>query len=258
MEEGRVGNLRSMGTLKSTKRMVVILVLTSICIGCARGGYHATQGATSKLDTLSINKKIGADHPPILVMDSMFTYQDTNFLSGKPNRVTTVMVVEEKKEFEKKMAYWISVRRKKDNYFNIYDMDLNWIGQFAEGKKLQSAEPCIRVFKWPLRIGEKWSSGYTLRDFSRGVHLHPSKIEVNVRTYEKVTVPAGTFNALRIQAGEETVWYAPSIGWAVKEQIESSDKDGWLLELAEYKIPHRIAEKEWGNFLGSGVKYVDQ
>jgi hypothetical protein len=65
-----------------------------------------------------------------------------------------------------------------------------------------------------------------------------------VRTYEKVTVPAGIFDALRIQAGEESFWYAPSVGWVVKEQIESSDKDGWLLELAEYKIPHRIVEKE--------------
>ena len=244
MEESRGGNLRNMRTLKPTKRMVVILVLTSICIGCARGGYNATQGAGSRLDTLSIDKKIGANHPPVLVMDSMFTYQDTDFSGGKTHKVTTVMVVEEKKEFEKKMAYWIDVRRKRDNYFNIYDMDLNWIGQFGEGEKLQSAEPCIRVFKWPLRIGEKWSSEYTLREYSRGVHLHPSKIEVNVRTYEKVTVPAGTFNALRIQAGEETVWYAPSIGWAVKEQIGSSGKDGWLLELAEYKIPHRIVKKE--------------
>jgi len=244
MEESRVGNLRNIRILKPTKRMVVILVLTSICIGCARGGYNATQGAGSRLDTHSIDKKIGANHPPILVMDSMFTYQDTTLLGGKTNKVTTVMVVEEQKEFEKKMAYWISVRSKKDNYFNIYDMDLNWIGQFGEGKKLQSAEPCIRIFKWPLRIGEKWNSEYTLRDYSRGVHLHPSKVAVNVRTYEKVTVPAGIFDALRIQAGEETFWYASSIGWVVKEQIGSSGRDGWLLELAEYKIPHRIVEKE--------------
>src|SRR4030042_4915085 len=137
MEESRGGNLRNMRTLKPTKRMVVILVLTSICIGCARGGYNATQGAGSRLDTLSIDKKIGANHPPVLVMDSMFTYQDTNFSGGKTHKVTTVMVVEEKKEFEKKMAYWIDVRRKRENYFNIYDTDLHWIEQFADGKKLQ-------------------------------------------------------------------------------------------------------------------------
>lgn len=244
MEESRVGNLRNMRTLKPVKRMVFILVLTSICIGCVPGGYNATQSAGSRLDTLSIDKKIGANHPPVLVLDSMFSYQDTTFSSGKTYKVTTIMVVEEKKEFDKKVAYWIAVRGKGENFFNIYDRDLNWVGQFADGKKLQSAEPCIRVFKWPLRIGEKWSSEYTLQDYSRGVHLHPSKIEVNVRTYEKVTVPAGIFNALRIQAGEETFWYAPSIGWVVKEQIGSSGKDGWLLELAEYKIPYRIVEKE--------------
>ena len=134
--------------------MTVILVLSLTCIGCVRG-YSGTQSAGSGVDKLSIDKKISANHPSILVMDSMFTYQDTNFSGGKTHKVTTAMVVEEKKEFEKKMAYWINVRSKKDNYFNIYDMDLNWIGQFGEGEKLQSAEPCIRVFKWPLRIGEK-------------------------------------------------------------------------------------------------------
>lgn len=248
MEERCGGNLKKMRTLKPTKRMVVILVLTLIYIGCARDAYNDTQSAGSRLNNLYIDKKIGAKYPPVLVMGSMFAYRDTNLSDGKIHKVTTVMVVEEKKEFEKKTAYWIDVSREGENYFNIYDMDLNWIGQFGEGKKLQSAEPCIRVFKWPLRLGEKWSSEYTLRDYSRGVHLHPSKVAVNVRTYEEVTVPAGTFNALRIQAGEETFWYAPSIGWVVKEQIGSYDKDGWLLELVEYNIPHRIAEKERGNF----------
>ena len=241
MGESCESNLKRKRTLKPMKKMVVILVLTLICIGCARGAYNGTQGAGSRLNNPYVDKKIGAEYPPGLVMGSMFAYQDTNLSSGKICKVT--MVVNKKKEFEKKIAYWIKVTREEAHYFDIYDMDLNWIGQFADGKKLQSAEPCIRVFKWPLRIGEKWNSEYTLRDYSRGVHLHPSKIEVNVRTYEKVTVRAGTFNALRIQAGEETVWYAPSIGWVVKEQIGSYGKDGWLLELVEYSIPHRIAEK---------------
>jgi hypothetical protein len=193
MEEGRVGKLRNMGTLKPTKRMVVILVLTSICIGCARGGYHATQGATSKLDTytLSISRKIGADHPPVLILGSMFAYRDTNLSTGKICRVT--MVVKEEKEFEKKPAYWIEVNRDGKKYFDIYDLNLNWIGSFGEGRELEFAEPCIKVFKWPLRVGDKWISRYTLRDYSHGVQLYLSKVAINVRTYEKVTVPAGTF-----------------------------------------------------------------
>jgi len=234
------GELR---TLKTIRTLMIIFILILVNVRCSPTANIGTQNSRG-LNNLYANEKIDIEYPPVLVTGSKFTYQDTNFSGGKTHKVTTVMVVEEKKEFEKKMAYWIDVRRKKENYFNIYDTDLNWIGQYGEGKKLQSAEPCIRVFKWPLRIGEKWSSEYTLRDYSRGVHLHPSKIEVNVRTYEKVTVPAGIFNALRIQAGEETFWYAPSIGWVVREQIGSSGKDGWLLVLEEYRIPHRIVEKE--------------
>jgi hypothetical protein len=241
MEKECGDNLKKVRTLKIAKGMVVILVLTLICIECARGAYNGTQGAGSRLNNPYVDKKIGAEYPPGLVMGSMFAYQDTNLSSGKICKVT--MVVNKKKEFEKKIAYWIKVTREEAHYFDIYDLDLNWIGSFADGKELESAEPCIRVFKWPLRVGEKWSSEYTLRDYSHGVHLHPSKVAVNVRTYEEVTVPVGTFNALRIQAGEETFWYAPSIGWVVREQIGSSGKDGWLLELVEYSIPHRIAGK---------------
>jgi hypothetical protein len=242
--EGRCeGNLKRMRTLGTAKRMLVILVFTLICTGCAGSSHHGTQSASpGSLNNLSIDKDIGAEHPPVLLLGSMFAYQDTNLSTGKICKVTTV--VREKREFEKKPAYWIEVNRDGRKYFDIYDLNLNWIGSFTEGRELESAEPCIQVFKWPLRIGEKWISEYTLQDYSRGVHLPPSKVAVNVRTYEKVTVPAGTFNALRIQAGGETFWYAPCLGWAVKEQIGSCGKDGWLLELVEYSIPHRSVVKK--------------
>lgn len=127
------------------------------------------------------------------------------------------MVVEEKKEFERKIAYWIDVNRGGENYFNIYDMNLIWIGSFAEAEELESAKSCIRVFKWLLRLGKKWDSDYTLRPYSDGVRLSPLKVAVNIRTYEEGQVPVGTFKTLRIQAGGETFLCAPSIiGWIAK------------------------------------------
>ena len=225
------------------QRITVILVLTSFCVGCSGSAYIGMQSAgDSRLNNLFIDQKTGANYPPVLVMGTKFIYQDANLSNGKICNVT--MVVKQKKEFDKKPAYWIEVSREERNYFDIYDMNLNWIGSFADGKELESAEPCIRVFKWPLRVGKKWDSSYTLRDYSEGFRPSPSKITVNIRTYEEVTVPAGTFKALRIQAGGETFWYAPSIGWVVKEQIEPYGKEEWLLELVKYSIPHRIAEKE--------------
>ena len=232
---------------------VVILILTFICVGCSGGTYIGTQSTgDSRLNNLFIDETFGANYPPVLVIGTKFSYQDTNLSNGKICNVT--MVVKQKKEFEKKPVYWIQVSREEKNYFDIYDLNLNWIGSFADGKEFESAEPCIRVFKWPLRVGKKWDSSYTLRDYSQGIHISTSKVAMNIRTYEEVTVPAGTFKVLRIQAGGETVWYAPSIGWVVKEQIGPYDKDGWLLELVEYSIPHRIAEKDREVCLGNGVR----
>lgn len=140
------------------------------------------------------------------------------------------MTVKEKKDFETKPAYWIEVKRKGESYFDVCDMNLNWMGSCEEGKELESAEPCIRVFDWPLRVGEKWSSNYISRQRSQLFRPSRSKISVKIRTYEEVTVPAGTFKTLRIQTDdEETLWHAPSIGWAVKEKIEPYGKADWLL-----------------------------
>jgi len=236
-------NFKRVRTVEKVQRAIVILVLTLTCIGCSGGVYIGTQSAgDSHFNNLLIDEKIGADHPPVLVPGSMFVYQDTNLSTKKVCKVT--MVVREKREFEKKLAYWINVVREGKNYYDIYDMNLNWIGSFAEGRELESAEPCIRVFEWPLRVGKKWDSGYTLRDYSQGIHTSKSKVAMNIRTYEEVIVPAGTFKALRIQAGEETFWYAPSIGWVVKEQISRNGKDAWLFELVQYSIRHRIAKEQ--------------
>ncbi len=236
-------NFNGVRTLEKVRRAVVILVLTFTCIGCSGSAYTGTQSAgDSPFNNPLTEEKIGANRPPALFPGSRFAYQDTNLATGKICKMT--MVVRGIKEFEKKPAYWIDVVREGKNYFDIYDMNLNWIGSFADGNELETAEPCIRVFKWPLTVGKKWDSTYTLRDYSQGIHISTSKVAMNIRTYEEVAVPGGTFRALRIQAGGETVWYAPSIGWVVKERIGPYGKDGWLLELTEYSIPPRIA-KEW-------------
>jgi len=235
-------NLKKVRSLEKVQRAIVILVLTFTCLRCSGGAYIGTQSqGDSRFNNLLIDEKIGANHPPVLTLGSMFAYQETNLSTGKIWKI--IMVVSEKKQFEKKPAYWIDVIREGKSHFDIYDMNLNWIGSFADGKELESAEPCIRVFEWPLRVGKKWDSSYTLRDYSHGIHTSTPKVAMNIRTYEEVTVPEGTFKALRIQAGEETVWYAPSIGWVVKEQIGPYGKDGWLLELLEYSIPNRIAKE---------------
>jgi hypothetical protein len=236
MEEKRGNKSRMIRTLKPLQTATMVLILPFLCMGC----FYAHNSVNGGGNNLTLEKNIGAEHAPVLVPGSEFIYRKTNYSDDSHSEIS--MNIKEKKESEGKQAYWIEVVKEGGSYFNIYDMNLNWIGLFGEGRTLEKAEPCIRIFEWPLKIGEKWKSEYTLRDYSdhsHSVYVHSSKVDVNIRTYEQVTVPAGTFKALRIQVGGETVWYAPSIEWIVKEQMGPYGKDGWLLELAGYNIPQR-------------------
>jgi len=236
--------------VRTRKGLLIILLSTFVCGGCSGVTHIGSESiANPEWDNLSNRGENGVKHPPTLYLGSRFIYQDISPLDGKVSSVT--MEVKERKEFEHKRGYWIEVTGEGTSYFDIYDMNLNWIGLFGDGRELETAEPCFEIFKWPLRVGKKWNSAYTLRDYSNhshGVDPQSSKIAVNIRTYEEVRVPAGTFKAFRIRAGEETFWYAPSIGWVVKEEIESSHMKKWILQLVEYRIP-KSAQNHFQNQL---------
>jgi len=218
--------------------MSSLLTLSLISAGCAGRVDLDAQNAGNLPVRPSALDEMSTQHPPSLVIGSRFIYRDTNVSNGEISKVA--MTVKKMKKFETKPAYWIEVSREAENYFDIYDMNLNWIGSLVDGRELESAEPCIRTFDWPLRVGKTWKSDCTVKEYSGGTHLYHSTTGVNIQRYEEVRVPAGTFGALRIQAGEETFWYAPSLGWVVREQIGPQDRGGWLLELAAYHIPTKI------------------
>jgi hypothetical protein len=238
MEEAYGDKSKEASRLKGLQNIGIALALIFVCMGCSAGASLSlknNRGAGTS--NFSESDKYGANRPSTLYPGSKFIYQDSSLSDGQSSRIT--MEVKERKEFEHRQAYWIEVMGRGMNYFNIYDMDLNWIGLFGDGRELESAEPCLQVFKWPLAIGGKWKSKYTFRDYSdhsRGVQIQTSRVDVNVRSYEEVRVPAGAFKALRIQAGRETFWYAPSIGWIVKEELGIDNQNRRILELVDYRI----------------------
>lgn len=76
---------------------------------------------------------------------------------------------------------------------------------------------------WPLKVGNKSTQtvngvGYDGRPYSTNVTL-------TVAAYEKVTVPAGTFDAFRVEeskAGDSRPrahWWAPAVGMSVKDSF---------------------------------------
>ncbi len=227
-----------MRVTRAIRIMSSFLTLSLISAGCACTISPDSQNATAPFHTRFFLNERKVQHPPSLVIGSRFIYRDTDVSNGKRRKVA--MIVKKMRKFETKPAYWIEVSRGEQDYFDIYDLNLNWIGSLVDGRELESAEPCIRAFDWPLRVGKTWTSDCTLKEYQAGAHLYHSRVGVNIQKYEEVRVPAGTFGALRIQAGKETFWYAPSIGWVVREQTGPQERGGWLLELVEYSIPAKI------------------
>ncbi len=102
------------------------------------------------------------------------------------------------------------------------------------------------VIQFPLQIGEKWNYDYQRKGTAGGGRRNMIRAQHNVVAYEAVTVPAGTFQAFKINVHVEAVqwdkmmtmpgkmyfWYAPD----VKQLIKRINMNGDTWELKEYKI----------------------
>jgi hypothetical protein len=98
---------------------------------------------------------------------------------------------------------------------------------------------------WPLKVGNKATNTITLT--GRDGKTYTSTVTVTVAAYEKVTVPAGTFDAFRVEetkAGEATRnihWWAPALGQSVKQSFPDWRDLGKTVvsELTVVKAPAR-------------------
>ncbi len=69
-----------------------------------------------------------------------------------------------------------------------------------------------RPLDFPLRVGKAWTVGYTEQNPNRQHSSETFRTPYRVTGWEQVTVPAGTFRAIKIEAdGEWTAVTAPSV-----------------------------------------------
>ena len=96
----------------------------------------------------------------------------------------------------------------------------------AEGRPQVSFDPPFN-FPWPLEVGKTWRTAYRVTMHASG-RSGTSTITGRVESLERVTVPAGTFEAYKVvwsnDLGEsETRWISPDHGIAtVKRHVERS------------------------------------
>jgi CHAT domain-containing protein len=100
----------------------------------------------------------------------------------------------------------------------------NWFATVHREKERSGATPHNGTFVWPLEVGKTWVSTYQFRDALKNFRNDRAGATWRVVAEEDVTVPAGTFTALRLEGSNPAnawiTWYAPAARIVVKETHE--------------------------------------
>jgi hypothetical protein len=157
------------------------------------------------------------------------------FVMDKPNwKVGDQWVYEEKRAGERK-----KLRRrvvKEDSYQGLsafvvesdeeeflYVKDtLGLMGTRKEGKLIVRRDNPLQYFSWPLVNGTEWRNRHTLENLEKR-STRIVDLLVVVANNETVSVPAGTFEAAKIETYdyetgrlESEYWYSPNVKWFIK------------------------------------------
>ena len=115
----------------------------------------------------------------------------------------------------------------------VYDHEWNWLRRPATYLPTFEYSPAYQAYAFPLTAGKTWRAAATATDPRNGRRF-PVRIEGKVLGWERVRVPAGEFDALKVHRTvyldyfepmvrgqsiiQEYDWYAPSVKWAVKRE----------------------------------------
>jgi hypothetical protein len=118
----------------------------------------------------------------------------------------------------------------------VYDSEWNWLRRPATYLQTFEYSPAYQAFAFPLSPGKTWRAAATATDPRNGRRF-PVRIEGTVLGWERVKVPAGEFDALKVyrivyldyfepmvrgqSIIQEYEWYAPSVNWAVKREASA-------------------------------------
>lgn len=107
---------------------------------------------------------------------------------------------------------------------NFLDLaTLNYLCTSRDGKMHEIVRPNEGVFSWPLSVGKVWEARFSYTNYIDRRAISPVVSRYECTAYESISVPAGEFQAFKIEgtpvsreAVSRTAWYAPEPGVIVK------------------------------------------
>ena len=151
---------------------------------------------------------------------------------------TIVNQVAREEVFEQSPSYVLAIGK---NEYPHAKINLGVLATVSGGKTINKNDPPSLPLAWPLETGKKWRNSYMSVDAERK-RAQRIDTEVVVAALEEVRVPAGIFEAFRVetydtQTGEliSEQWYAPRARWFVKTKIYR-DEGPLDQELISFKL----------------------
>jgi hypothetical protein len=181
---------------------------------------------------------------PRVAIGDAWTYQTIDLLSGSlKNRYTRTLTAETPKEW----------------HFGEYVTDKSWNllqrTRTGQNEKWEKWTPRRPQYDFPLQPGKAWTASAQRES---DVFLSQLRYEFKVIRQERVIVPAGTFDTLRVEGtskyratrkkdgtsgegiGTHRYWFSPAVGWFVAYEYEETNWKGVVHrkdrdELVSYK-----------------------
>jgi hypothetical protein len=123
----------------------------------------------------------------------------------------------------------------------LYTRSGNWVRRPATNMQEFAYSPPYEALAFPLTPGKTWKSKSSATDPADG-RSFPVRISATVLGWERIRVPAGEFDALKVRRHvlldywqskvkgqciiQEDEWYAPALGKIVKRETTSRYLDG--------------------------------
>jgi len=186
----------------------------------------AVPSAPRPKPVIEVGKRI--ERPDIRVGDQ-WKYQITESYTGEKRTVTMGVVTVNENFIYTQSSQSALAALNPSTTGGAFDVwNHNW-NQVRQGE-IEYA-PFYPSMQFPLETGKKWS-GTVKFDVSHGKMVH--QLEAQVAGWERVTVPAGTFDAVKITLSgdfkiersigsgtiRDVVWYAPAIRQIVKKEVQ--------------------------------------
>jgi len=188
----------------------------------------------NRIAPTKVDKKIAI---PLHSVGTEYVIENKNFSNPKLSYVAERKILSVEPD-----RIIVTMRNLKSNYSRTLEYDHQWNLISARGTSGEGSDysPPIKYYDFPLYPGKRWSGTSTERNIRTG-KVREHVISAEVGEWETITVPAGTFQAIKViiknevkdfetglvKSGTDISWYAPDVKRSIKSELSThNDSEG--------------------------------